>query len=107
MRAEERMNLAHCQGNSLFGFFPREHAHFGFWREHCALQGDRRWVRGHLVWQDQDRVLAITYEIACHREDEVGVGFEHPGHKLIRSLHRDLGPLGGERRWPTLPKCAW
>ena len=106
MRLEEGMNLAHCQGDSLLGFFPREHAHFGLWREHRALDGDGVWVRGNLVRQDQDGVLATPYEIAGHGEDEVGIGFEHPGYKLVGRLQRDLGPLSDQRRTPVLPKCA-
>src|SRR5207342_3861155 len=54
VRAEERMNLAHCQGNSLPGFLPGEHAHFGSWREHRALHRDRIGVRGDFVWEHQD-----------------------------------------------------
>ena len=38
---EERMNLAHGQWDSLLGFFPREDAHLGLWREHRALHRDR------------------------------------------------------------------
>jgi hypothetical protein len=74
---EEGMNLAHRQGDSLLGFFPREHAHFGLGREQRALHGDSVWMRGDLVRQHQDWVLAITHETAGHGEDEVGVGFEH------------------------------
>src|SRR5438445_5886467 len=59
MRLEEGMNLAHRQGDSLLGFFPREHAHFGLWREHRALHGDGVWVRGDLVRQDQDWVWQL------------------------------------------------
>src|SRR6476661_2080835 len=73
MRLEEGMNLAHRQGDSLFGFFPGEDAHFGLWREHRALHGDGVGVRGDLVRQHQDWVLATAHEIACHGEDEVGV----------------------------------
>jgi hypothetical protein len=76
MRLEERMNLAHRQGDSLLGFFPREHAHFGLGREHRALDGDGVGVRGDFVRQDQDWVLATPHEIACHGEDEIGVGFD-------------------------------
>src|SRR5438128_12629095 len=47
MRLEEGMDLAHRQGNPLFGFFPGEHAHFGFRRDHRALHGDGvRMARG-------------------------------------------------------------
>src|SRR5271155_5802951 len=31
MRLEEGMDLAHRQGNPLFGLFPGEDAHFGLW----------------------------------------------------------------------------
>jgi hypothetical protein len=37
--------------------------------------------------------MNLAHEIAGHREDKVGVGFEHPGHKLVGRLHRDLGRL--------------
>src|SRR5262249_10140802 len=107
MRFEERMNLAHREGDSLLGFFPGENAHLGFWGEHRALHSDGVWVRGNFVRQNQDRVLATTHEIACHREDKIRVGFEHPGHKLVDHLHRNLGPLSDQRRPPALPKCAW
>src|SRR6266700_7229138 len=86
MRLEEGMNLANRQGNPLFGLFPGEDAHFGFRREHRALDGDGVWVRGDLVRQHQDRVLATTHEIACHGEDKVRVGFEHPNRKLFGGL---------------------
>src|SRR5215831_5424026 len=106
MRFEEGMNLAHRQGNSFLGFFPGEDAHLGLWREHRALHGDGVWVRGNLVRENQDRVLATMDEIACHGEDEVRVGFEHPGHKLVGGLQCDLGPLRNQRRTPALPECA-
>src|SRR5215471_17193340 len=101
------MNLAHRQGNSLLGFFPGEDAHLGLWGEHCALHGDGVWVRGDLVREDQDRILAVTHEISSDGEDEIGIGFEHLGYKLVSRLHRDLGPLSNERRTPGFPKCAW
>src|SRR5579872_5191924 len=107
MRFEEGMDLAHRQRDSLLGFFPREYAHFRLWREHRALHSDGVWVRGDLVRQDQNRVLTSPDEIACHGEDEVGVGFEHPGHKLVGRLDLDLGPLSHQRRTPALPECAW
>ncbi len=47
------MNLTHRQRDSVLGFFPREHAHFGLWREHRALHGDGVGVRRDLVRQDQ------------------------------------------------------
>jgi len=37
---EEGTYLAHRQGNPLLGLLPREHAHFGLWREHRGLHGD-------------------------------------------------------------------
>ena len=40
------MNLAHGQGDSLLGFSPREHAHFGLGREQRALHGDGVRMRG-------------------------------------------------------------
>src|SRR5215813_8747411 len=107
MRLEEGMNLAHRQRDSLLGFLPGEDAHLGFWRKHRALHGYGVWVRGNFVRQDQDWVLATPHEIACHGEDEIGVGFEHPGHKLVDRLHRNLGTLSNQRRTPALPKCAW
>src|SRR2546422_9763034 len=107
MRLEKGMNLAHREGNSLLGFFPGEDAHLCLWREHRALHGDGIWVRGDLVRQDQDRVLATPHEIACHGEHEVGVGLEHLGDELVGRLQRDLGPFRGQHRTPALPKCAW
>src|SRR5678815_4357637 len=107
MRLEEGMNLAHGQWYSLLGLLPREDAHFALRREHRALHGDGQWVRGDVVRQDQYRVLATPNEIAGHGEEEVGVGFEHPGHELIGRLHRDLGSLRNQRRTPGLPERAW
>src|SRR5262245_31266089 len=66
MRLEEGMNLAHRQRDSFLGFLPREHAHFGLWREHRTLHGDGVRVRGDLVRKNQDWVLATTHEIARH-----------------------------------------
>src|SRR5438045_460774 len=40
MRLEEGMNLAHRQGNPLFGLFPGEDADFRVRREHRAFHGD-------------------------------------------------------------------
>ena len=40
MCPEEGKYLAHRQGNPLLGLLPREHAHFGLWREHRGLHGD-------------------------------------------------------------------
>ena len=96
------MGLAHCQRNPLFGLFPGEDAHFGIRREHRALHGGGVGVRRDIVRQDQDRVLATTHEIACHGEDEVGIGFEHLGHKLVGRLQRNLGPLRVNQRGPQL-----
>src|SRR5438067_12687872 len=107
MRLEEGVDLAHRQGNPLFGFFPGEHAHFGFRREHRALHGDGVRVSRGIVRQDQNRGLATTHEVPCHGEDEVGVGLEHPGHEFVDRRHRDLGPLGSECRTPGLPEYAW
>ena len=88
------MNLAHrqgairsldsFQGNMLTSAFGASIAH---------SMATAYVVGGDVVRQDQDRVLATTHEIACHGEDEVGVRFEHLGHKLVGRLHRDLGPL--------------
>src|SRR4029077_2985529 len=74
MSPEEGMYLAHRQGNPLLGLLPREHAHFGVWREHRSFHGDGVRMRRDIVRQDQYGRLAIAHEIACHREDEVGVG---------------------------------
>jgi len=38
--------------------------------------------------------------------DEVGIGFEHPGHKLVGHLHRNVESLSGQRRTPGRLKCA-
>ena len=73
MRPEEGTYLAHRQGNPLLGLLPREHAHFGLRREHRGLHGDGVRMRRDIVRQDQDGRLALTHEIACHGEDEVGV----------------------------------
>jgi hypothetical protein len=86
MRAEEGTYLAHGEGNPLLGFLPREHAHFALRREHRGLHGDGVRMRGNIIRQDQDGRLAIAHEIARHGEDEVGIGFEHPGHELIGRL---------------------
>ena len=71
MRLQEGTYLAHGQRNPFLGLFPREHAHFGFGSQHGALHRDGERVRGDIVRQDQDRVLAITHEIARHRKEEV------------------------------------
>src|SRR5262245_5597900 len=71
MRLEEGMDLAHSQRNPLFRLFPGENAHFGFRCEHRALHGDVVRVRRNIVRQNQDGVLATSYEIPCHGEDEV------------------------------------
>ena len=42
MRLEEGMDLAHRQRNPLLGLLPREHAHFGFRREHRGTPWRRR-----------------------------------------------------------------
>src|SRR5579872_2168210 len=106
MRLKEGMNLAHRQGDSLLRLFPREDAYFGFRREHRALHGDGVGVRGDLVRQDQNWVLATTHEIARHGKEEVRVSFKHFGHELVGRLQRDLGSLSGYLRRPAAPKCA-
>ena len=87
------MNLAHSQRNSFLGFFPRENAHFGLWREHRAIHCGGKRVRGDVVWQHQNRVLTTAHEIARNGKEEVRVGFEHLGHKFVGGLQRNLGPL--------------
>jgi hypothetical protein len=52
VRFEEGMDLAHSQGNPLFGLLPRVDAHLGFRREHRALHGDGVRVRRNIVRQD-------------------------------------------------------
>jgi hypothetical protein len=94
MRLQKRMNLANRQRDSILRFFPREQAHFGLGREHRALHGDGVWVRGHLVRQHQDWILATPHEIARDGKHEVGIRFEHISHKLVGCLQRDLGALG-------------
>ena len=47
------MDLAHRQGNPLLGLLPREHAHFGVWREHRGLHGDRIRMHRNVIRQDQ------------------------------------------------------
>src|SRR6202012_24118 len=107
MRLEEGMDLAHGQRNPFFWLFPREDAHFGFRREHRALHGGGEWMSGYVIREDQNRVLAVPHEIPCDCEDEVRIGFEHSGNKLIRHRARDLGTLGGQRRAPGFPEHAW
>ena len=96
------MDLAHCQGNPLLGLLPREHAYFGFGREHRGLHGHGVRMRRDIVRQDEHGRLAIAHEIARHRENKVGVGAVHPGQELVDHLHRDVGPAGDQRRAPGL-----
>ena len=58
------MYLAHRQGNPLLGLLPREHAHFGVWREHRGLHGDGVRMRRDIIRQDQYGRVAIVHEIA-------------------------------------------
>ncbi len=95
------MYLAHRYGNALFGLLPRVHAHFGLRRKHRALQGDGVRMRRDIVGQDQYGRLAISYEIARHRQDEVGVGAVHLGQIFLDHLHRDLGPAFDQVRTPA------
>src|SRR5882672_4197755 len=101
MCPEEGTYLAHRQGNPLLGLLPREHAHFGLRREHCALHGDGVWMRRDVIRQDQYGRLAIAHEIARHGEDEVGVGAEHPGHEFLDHLGREIGPALDQFRTPA------
>ena len=80
-------------GIRSFGFLPREYTHLGFWREHRALHGDGVRMRWDIIRQDQHGCLPIARKIARHRENEVGIGFEHPGHNLVGRAHRNLGRL--------------
>src|SRR5258708_18408775 len=106
MRFEEGVDLAHRQGNPLLRFLPGEHAHFRLRRQHRALHRDRvRMGRG-IVRQDQNGCLATAQEIACHGENEVGIGLEHSRHEPVRRRNRDLGPLGSECRTPRPPEDA-
>jgi hypothetical protein len=59
MCPEEGTYLAHRQGNPLLGLLPREHAHFGVWREHRGLHGDGVRMRRDIIRQDQYGRLAI------------------------------------------------
>src|SRR5262245_50787351 len=106
MGAKEGTYLAYCERDSFLGLLPREHAYLGVRRKHRALHGDGVWVRGNFVRQHQNRVLARAHELARHREDEVGIGLEHPNHELLGHLYRDVGTLGGNLRWPSLPECT-
>ena len=90
MCPEEGTNLSHRQGNSLLGLLPREHAHFGVWREHRGLHCDGVRMRRDIIGQDQYGRLAMAHEIACHREDEVGVAAVHLGQKFVDHLHGDF-----------------
>src|SRR5512144_2148153 len=101
MRPEEGTYVAHRQGNPLFGFLPRENAHFGLWRKHRGLHGDGVGMGGDIVRQDQDGRLALAYEIACHRVDEVVVAAIHLGQKFFDHLDRDLGPALDQLRSPA------
>src|SRR5207253_405275 len=77
MCPEEGTYLAHRQGNPLLGLLPREHAHFGPWREHRGLHGHGVRMRRDIIRQDQYGRLTIAHEIARHGKDEVGVGAVH------------------------------
>src|SRR5216683_3520978 len=102
MSPEEGTNLAYRQGNPLLGLLPREHAHFGIWREHRGLHGDGIRMRRDIIRQDKYGRLAIAHEIASHGEDEVGVGAVHLGQKFVDRLHRDVGPALDQFRTPAL-----
>src|SRR6516164_8629835 len=72
MRAEEGADLAHGERNTLLGLLPGEHAYLGLRREHRGFHGDRIRVGWDIVGEDQHRCLAMTHEIARHREHEIG-----------------------------------
>jgi len=84
------MNLAHGHGNPLLRLLLREHARFGIWHEHRRLHGDFVRMRRDIIRQDQHGHLAIAHEIACHRENEVGIGAVHLGQILLDHIHRDV-----------------
>src|SRR5260370_41044183 len=90
------------EGDPLFGVLTWEHAHFGIWREHRGLHGHRVRMRRNIIWQDQYGRLAIAHEIACHGEDEVGIGAIHLGQKYVDSIHRDVGPALDQSWHPVL-----
>ena len=92
MRFEERTNLPHRQRDPFLRLLPREHADFGFGRQHRAFHGRRVGMGRNIVGQDKNRRLALAHEIARHGEDEVGVGAEHLGDELVDLLHGQVGP---------------
>src|ERR1700730_2323870 len=102
MCPEEGTYLAHRQRNPLLGLLPREHTHFGVWREHRGLHGDGVRMRRDIIRQDQYGRLAIAHEIACDREDEVGIGAVHLGQIFLDHVHRDLRPALDQFRTPVL-----
>jgi len=53
MGAEEGMDWAHRQGDAVLGLLPREHADFGFGREHGGFHGYGVWMRGDIIERDQ------------------------------------------------------
>src|SRR5580693_9473959 len=53
VRPKEGMYLAHGQWNPFLWLFPREHAHFGFGREHRGLHGHSIGMRRDIIRQDQ------------------------------------------------------
>jgi len=77
------MDLTHGQRNACFGLFPREHAYFGFWREHCAFHGDVVRMSRRIIRQDQNWILASSNKVPCDGKNEVWVGTEHSGHKFV------------------------
>src|SRR4029450_12300471 len=58
-------------------------------------------MRRDVIRQYEYGRLALAPEIARHGEDEVGVRAEHPGHELLDSLCRDLGPALNQLRTPS------
>src|ERR687898_1899735 len=45
--------------------------------------------------------LTRTYEITCHRVDEVGISPVHLGQKFFDRLHRNVGPTLDQFRSPA------
>ena len=83
------MDLAHRQRNPSLGSFQGKMS-FRLSARAWRTPWRRRKGARDAVPQDQDRALT-THEIARHGEDEVGIGFEHPVHKLLGRLQRNSG----------------
>jgi hypothetical protein len=86
MCPEEETYLAHRQGNPLLGLpsaFGASIAASMATAYGCAGISSGRISTG--VWQ-------LRTKIACHREDEVGIGAVHLGPIFLDHFHRDVGP---------------